>query len=241
MIDLTKVKDIVYGGKHVKNIKDSNNRIIWSVSSTPYRKLDYIQFSGNEYVKLSGISLPLDNSIFEVTFEYTYLNNNQTIFGNGDNDRGYDIQLWGEYIFAKSSSIYSNLVDNGKYKLTVNTGSSTSNTSVSTSVYDYKNGTTKNTSRNLSNKSSLLYIEYIGCLVSGSTKSNYFKGKLGEFNYTNKGNVIIKKVTLVPCQRKSDNVCGLYDTPRQKFYQLEGTVITDGARGNVVDENWDLK
>ena len=241
MIDLTKVKDIVYGGKHVKNIKDSNNRIIWSVSSTPYRKLDYIQFSGNEYVKLSGIALSLDNSIFEVTFEYTYLNNNQTIFGNGDKDRGYDIQLWEEYIFAKSSSIYSNLVDNGKYKLTVNTGSSTSNTSVSTSVYDYKNGTTQNTSRNLSNKYALLYIEYIGCLVSGSTKSTYFKSKLGEFNYTNKGNVIIKKVTLVPCQRKSDNVCGLYDTTMQKFYPMEGTVITDGARGNVVDENWDVK
>lgn len=241
MVDLTKVKDIVYGGKHVKSIKDSNNRIIWSVSSTPYRKLDYIQFSGNEYVELSDISLMADNAIFEVTFEYTYLNTSQTIFGNGTTDRCYDIKLRSEYIFAKSSSIYSNLVDNGKYKLTVNTGSSSSSTPVSTSVYDYQNGTTKNTSRNLSNTFSLLSIKYIGCFVDGSNKSNYFKSKLGEFNYTYKGNAIIKKVTLVPCQRKSDNVCGLYDTTRQKFYQMEGTVITDGARGNVVDENWDGK
>ena len=241
MIDLTTVKDIVHNGKHVKNIKDSNNRIIWSVSSTPYRKLDYIKFSGNEYVELSYRSGSLDNSIIEATFEYTYLNDSQTIYGNGDRDRGYDIQLSGEYIFAKSSSIYNNLVDNGKYKLTVNTGSSSSNTSVSTSVYDYKTGTTKNTSRKLSNTFALLYFDYIGCLQKDSNKSNYFKSKLYEFHWKSKGNVIIPEMTLVPCQRKSDNVCGLYDTTNNVFLPMEGTVITDGARGNVVDENWDVK
>lgn len=241
MIDLTTVKDIVHNGKHVKKIEDSNNRIIWCGSDAyPYRKLDYIKFSGNEYVELSDISLSLDNCIIDITFQYKYETTNQIIFGNDSRDRGYDIQTNSEYIFAKSSSIYSNLVDNGKYKLNVDTGSRTSNTPVSTSVYDYQNGTTKNTSRKLSNTYALLSFSYIGCMDTSSNKSNYFKSKLFEFNYTNKGNVIIKNVTLVPCQRKSDNVCGLYDTTRQKFYPMEGTVITDGARGNVVDEYWDL-
>ena len=233
------VKSITLGGQNVKKIEDKNGNVLWSGGGSPYRKLDYIKFSGNEYVQLS-YDMSLDNSIFEITFEYTYENTNQIIFGNYNTDRGYDIQTSAEYIFAKSTSIYSNLVDNGKYKLTVNTGSSYNNTPVDTSVYNYQNGTTKNTSRNLSNTFALLSTNYIGCMESPSTLSNYFKSKLCEFNYTNKGNVIIKKMTLVPCQRKSDNVCGLYDTTNQTFNAMVGTVITDGARGNVVDENWDL-
>ena len=239
-IDMKNVKSITLGGVEVKKIEDTSGRLLWGGVESKYRKLDYIKFSGNEYVHLSDVSLSLDDARFDITFEYTYLNNNQAIFGNGRSDRDYDIQTNGKYIFAKSSSIYNNLVDNGKYKLTFNTGSSTSNTSVSTSVYDYQTGETDNRSRQLSNTFALLSFDYIGCFVEDDTKSNYFKSKLFEFNFTRNGNVIIKKVTLVPCQRKSDNVCGLYDTTRQKFYPMEGTVITDGARGNVVDENWDL-
>ena len=239
-INMANVKSITLGGVSVKKIEDTNGNVLWSGGESEYRKLDYIKFSGNEYVYLSDVSLSLDNARFDITFEYTYLNNSQAIFGSGSSDRDYDIQTSGKYLYGKSSSIYNNLVDNGKYKLTVNTGSSSSNTSVSTSVYDYQNGTTKNTSRNLSNTFALLSFSYIGCFETDGNKSNYFKSKLFEFNFTRNGNVLIKKVTLVPCQRKSDNVCGLYDTTRQKFYPMAGTVITDGARGNVVDENWDL-
>ena len=241
-IIMKNVNSITLGGVSVNKIEDKNGNVLWEkpTSSTPYRKLDYIKFSGNEYVELST-RMPLDNAIFEVTFQYTYLNNNQTIFGTGSTNRDYDVQTNSEYIFAKSSSIYSNLVDNGKYKLTVNTGSSTSKTSVSTSVYDYQNGTTKNTSRKLNNDYALLSVSYIGCFETDSTKSNYFKSKLFEFHWKSKVNVITPEMTLVPCQRKSDNVCGLYDTTNNKFLPMEGTVITDGARGNIIDENWDVK
>lgn len=43
-----------------------------------------------------------------------------------------------------------------------------------------------------------------------------------------------------PCQRKSDGKCGLYDIITGTFYPMQGTNITDSAAGPVVDEYWDL-
>lgn len=44
----------------------------------------------------------------------------------------------------------------------------------------------------------------------------------------------------IPCQRKSDNVCGLYDTVDNLFLAMQGTSITTQAAGPTVDEYWDL-
>lgn len=42
-----------------------------------------------------------------------------------------------------------------------------------------------------------------------------------------------------PCQRKSDNVCGIYDTITKVFRPCQGTAAITCA-GPVVDEYWDL-
>lgn len=42
---------------------------------------------------------------------------------------------------------------------------------------------------------------------------------------------------LVPAQRKSDSVCGLYDILNNRFYPMEGTNITTTAAGNTFCEN----
>lgn len=42
---------------------------------------------------------------------------------------------------------------------------------------------------------------------------------------------------LIPCQRKSDNLCGFYDTISQAFWPLQGTTVTDDAAGPTADEN----
>ena len=45
---------------------------------------------------------------------------------------------------------------------------------------------------------------------------------------------------MYPCQRKGDDVCGLYDVITSTFYPCEGFNTTSSAAGPVVDEYWDL-
>ena len=53
--DMKTVKAIQYNNKSLKNIKDSNGNIIWgSQSDYPYRRLEYIHFSGSEYLTITG-------------------------------------------------------------------------------------------------------------------------------------------------------------------------------------------
>ena len=48
---LNDVKEITIPEGSVKQIQDSNGNIIWgSQSAFPYRRLEYIKFSGAEYV-----------------------------------------------------------------------------------------------------------------------------------------------------------------------------------------------
>ena len=41
---------------------------------------------------------------------------------------------------------------------------------------------------------------------------------------------------MYPCQRKSDGVCGLYDTYTSTFHPMIGTTITSSAAGPIEDE-----
>lgn len=50
-IDMKTVKAITHDNKSLKNIKDSNGNIIWgSQSAYPYRRLEYLNFNGDQYI-----------------------------------------------------------------------------------------------------------------------------------------------------------------------------------------------
>ena len=50
-IDFSQVKEITIPEGSVKQIADSSGTIIWrSKSAFPYRRLEYIKFSGAEYI-----------------------------------------------------------------------------------------------------------------------------------------------------------------------------------------------
>ena len=85
----------------------------------------------------------------------------------------------------------------------------------------------------------------IGCRIStnssGTTNNEeYLKGNLYYFTKRNTNNTGTIEINYVPCQRKSDSVCGLFDTINKIFYPMQGTTITSGAAGPTVDEYWDL-
>ena len=80
---------------------------------------------------------------------------------------------------------------------------------------------------------------YIGASNYDNTIASYLEEKV--YNVVIRlGNASNLTSNLIPCQRKSDNICGFYDTVRNAFYSMSGTTITDAAAGPVLDEYWDL-
>ena len=71
-------------------------------------------------------------------------------------------------------------------------------------------------------------------IMESPTKGKVYYYEERQTNY--QGNIIHQ---LIPCQRKSDGRCGLYDVISNTFRQIEGTNESDAA-GPVVDEYWDL-
>lgn len=130
---------------------------------------------------------------------------------------------------------------NTKYKSTV----TYTNASANTLTYNFKNslGTTLASGTLTETSTSIPTIDNKSAL--GATKlkdangnisyGGYWTGKLYKFE-----KYIASTDTLqnnqFPCQRKSDGVCGLYDTVAQMFFPMTGTTITAAAAGPVIDE-----
>lgn len=130
---------------------------------------------------------------------------------------------------------------NTKYKSTV----TYTNASANTLTYDLKNslGTTLASGTLTETSTSIPTIDSKAAL--GTTKlkdangnisyGGYWNGKLYKFEkYVASTNTL--QNNQFPCQRKSDGVCGVYDTVTQMFFPMTGTNITDAAAGPVVDE-----
>lgn len=79
---LNDVKEITIPEGSVKQIQDSNGNIIWgSQSAFPYRRLEYIKFSGAEYI----LTETPNNNYYYLKFSLDSIVNDKFIFGaNGD-------------------------------------------------------------------------------------------------------------------------------------------------------------
>lgn len=75
---------------------------------------------------------------------------------------------------------------------------------------------------------------------NGGTVGNMTSGKVYQYLVRETDGSSALLVNAYPVQRKSDGVCGLYDVLNSVFYPMQGTTITSGAAGPVVDEYWDL-
>ena len=87
--DMKTVKAITHNNKSLKNIKDSNGNIIWgSQADYPYRRLEYIKFSGAEYIPNVYGTNPYNNR----TYQYRIMQTSQAVDGTGS------MAFWGLYI-----------------------------------------------------------------------------------------------------------------------------------------------
>lgn len=216
----------------VKQIQDSNNNIIWgSWTYYPYRRLEYIHFSGvDEYF---DIGYKPNN-----TTQFTM---NLKIITNAYNGKGYmgvrnrygigsDQNNWffglGNWVSTSITAVDGNfhtasIRPNG---FSTNVGYKIDNNNwVNPGNVSFVNGGTGNI--------------YIGCHNSDQGPTTYFQQDVKSIQLIENTTTVRN---MIPCQRKSDSVCGMYDTINNVFYPLTGTTITSGAAGPTVDEYWNL-
>lgn len=214
----------------VKEIKDSNGNVIWgSESAFPYRRLEYIKFSGAESVHISYN--PYNGMRWELTFKM-----NKAVEGysgaagsgpayhcsiGGSNSGyvgGWFLGAYREYSAYPSTNKNTVILDRYQGKVWIN------NTLVYTGTGSYGSTTSRgmNFGARIDNAGDLGF--YMNCNIYSSKISN--------------GGRLIAEY--FPAQRKSDGVCGLYRTSDNTFYPMTGTTITDNAAGPIVDEYWNL-
>jgi hypothetical protein len=251
------VKTITIPEGSVKKIQDSNGNILWgSYDAFPYRRLEYIKFSGNEYIEENFNLAAKDRKmVLEYTCDSFVTNSSllaqwdNTVAGNQkrlyiarcNNTSGQAI--W--YIGGKYG-IYDTMFSYTKYKATV----TYTNASANTLIYDFKNasGTTLASGTLTETSTSIPAIDSKAAL--GATKlkdangnisyGGYWNGKLYKFEkYVASTNTL--QNNQFPCQRKSDGVCGMYDVISHVFFPMTGTTITYSAAGPTIDEYWNLQ
>lgn len=234
--------------KAVKMIQDSNGNIIWgSQSAFPYRKLEYIHFNGAEWINF-GLKLPYNVAYkrLDMRCRYNsldawassgYYSSRANKFLLGLNGSGYTQYAVGSaYVYNSNDLIQIDTNNFYDWVLWSNSGNSDLSIYYGPGEVNLKGKTNNHTYTFTSDTGNMC----LGAFNNdGSVTSyckldvKYIKIRLNSFN----------NITLngVPCQRKSDGKCGIYDLTNNVFYAMQGTNTTSAAAGPVVDEYWNLQ
>lgn len=253
-IDMKTVKAITHDNKSLKNIKDSNGNIIWgSQADYPYRRLEYIKFSGAEYIE-ENFTLSTKNRRMIIEWDTEALTEGNILLGTyhsasaNASRRLFCVRVaqnnTTNVCIGNTWGADTSITANTKYKSTVVYNSGNPN-KLSVKI-EHNNATLVNTTVTGTTNSigSTGANGTFGCMVQLNSNNTIYRGswwvgKLYSFTkYVHTTGTLQNKE--YPCQRKSDGVCGLYDVQSGLFFPMTGTTITDAAAGPVVDEYWDL-
>ena len=245
-IDFSQVKTITIPEGSVNKITDSNGVILWANEDAfPYRRLEYIKFSGAEYVN-TLLSIPGNTSYkrFDIKVNLQNITNwgingadsdGNIRFNMGVNGNGYTrIGVGNKNTWANGDGVL--LALNTDYVLSLEVNGNAVGRVYNAQGALIGSGATLS-SISFSGNSNVLYV---GAANYDNNVSSYLEEKV--YNVVIRlGNASNLTANLIPCQRKSDNICGFYDTVRSAFYSMSGTTITDAAAGPIVDEYWNLQ
>ena len=234
----------------VKKITNSNGDIIWgNPTAFPYRRLEYIHFNGAEYIDtgLEGSS----GKWWKVDVSYDSFGTTNDLLCSANTNLAAARQRF--YIGRSNSSskmqfalgnTWTSSVDvplNTKLEIRCRTAQSSNNTSLSFNVdtpdETILTGTISSATGTTASNGLSLYL-MANHLISGAER--FSTGKIYDLIQRATNSTGTLEFVGVPCQRKSDGVCGIYDTVNSVFKPMVGTTITDSAAGPVLDEYWDL-
>ena len=244
-IDFSQVKTITIPEGSVKKITDSNGAVLWANKTAfPYRRLQYIKFSGAEYVD-TNVTLPAGNSYkrFDLAINWQDASNWGVNGFDSDTSNRFNIGVNGSGHSRYGSGSTNTWADSDGYNISLNTKYDLVllASKGSTNLAFLQNGINIWTSPTRSTTfNSATGNIYIGAALYKGEAKNFNKELIygAVLRVNNVSGVIFNGV---PVQRKSDGVCGLYDTVSGIFRPMQGTTITDAAAGPIVDEYWNLQ
>lgn len=257
-------KEVIKIEDHLGNI------IWGSQSEYPYRKLEYIKFNGAERIDTLetpkvgyyfldcktqnnssntnqwGFTWGAGHTVSGTYYRIWYENYNNIIRRNLKADKTNALTSASSYantLLQYRCRIYATNNSSGTFWFAIHniTGVDVTGTPESTIGTEIWSQYTNNSSYgvNLNNFSSTLGI---GCQHQNGSWNTTSYAKMQVYRYyvrQSTGSSAFKHL-MFPCQRKSDNKCGLYDTVTHTFYPMVGTNTTTTAAGPVLDEYWDL-
>ena len=221
----------------VKKIEDSNGNIIWgSQSAFPYRRLEYIQGDGKNYVITNANVTTGGNVKYWFHMAFTISGQGNSLSGS-EKSNAYSTNDRFKFGTSSAGNLYCGYANgiSGSapilerfYEYYVTQGNQhikdlSTNTNLVTGNYNL-------TGTNISGGNITLFglaqgsnTNIINVTNNAGTRIKYFA-----FNYNN------SLVEYIPVQRKSDGKCGFYNTSNNTFYVEQGS----GAliAGPTVDE-----
>ena len=254
-VNMKNVKAITHNNKQVSKIEDSNGNIIWgSYDAFPYRRLEYIHFNGTDNYIDSGL-YPLypKNKAVWIKVDSDITTTSARILGSYNGNSTDAARRY--YLVVNRSSgfgaAYGNQWAGGlstsyltKPVLLWATQNNTGKV-MYVGVKSFDDQTTYTASTTITTTSAIQTSVKI-CIGSnfgagGQTDTNaMYKGRLYLFRCKNTNGSGAIENEMIPAQRKSDGVCGLYDTETSTFHPMQGSNVTTAAAGPTIDEYWDL-
>ena len=219
-------------------VNNCNNLVEIGNVPSDYTPVEYIQFSGSEYIDTNYT--PTHNMSTALIFSASnYANNSLFIYGAGvaSGDRAWELYPWNDGLQFNYGTAY-NLT-------TVPAPTSNLNTKVLAVQNKTKFSAVYNTAiytgTHSVNSFIAPYTLYIGALHRSSAVTFAGKGtKLNVYGMIIHDNDIIVR-NFIPVQRKSDNVAGLYDTVNNVFYANSGSgTIVAGPKAVSQSRNGSL-
>lgn len=226
----------------IEKIYVGNDLVYQKQAPSAYRQLEYINFTSSERL----------NPNVQISNKYIYLLQSMP---SVPSNSSYYMGLGYRYGFSvisgsvrytspwksNQSCYYLNSYLNTKIWLKMRTYSSStthwwSETTVDGSSTPLKSSYDTGRSTDISS----YYLGINSWLTNATTWHSSFTGgsmKVYQLYIRNGGDNDPIVNNFYPAQRKSDNVCGLYDTVNNVFKPMEGTNITTSAAGPVVNEN----
>ena len=249
-INFAQVKAITIPEGNVKSIA-SGSTILWKKAVAPqhttYRLLDYIKFSGNEYILTDH--RPTNNRYYYLTFDLATWSNDKFIFAaNGDPTTDGAMRFT---LRTSASRLQSRYGRNSSGNTNVGPSSLTADTQYQLRFRCFEDFRLYSAIANSSgtvlgyynhdavtfNPANMNYLAIMGYNL-GSSVVSFSQGKVYRYYYRIGDAAGELGCNAYPVQRKSDGVCGLYDTITNTFYPMQGTAITYQAAGNTVTEEW---
>ena len=230
------------------------------MTPTVYRKLEYIHFSGAEKLETNFYAgtRPINHQFeFSADVEVTGTDA-RTLIGMYNQANGDAFARWylimrqangiRTHLDSVSSNWATNFNDGDKLKLSC-TYTWTNSSKPCFYWYLFNQtagggsiGSAAPLIATTSGEFDTTHVMYLGCQYNPYASTQYYNFWIGHlYNYqrrqTNASGALLSNY--VPCQRKSDSICGMYDTITNTFLPMTGTSITSGAAGPTVEEYWD--